>query len=589
MNDIQMYIYAAHNICALFFTFNHQNYSRWLTKNLDELMNMEQTHPGLIEEFKNGALSIRRTQKIFCRTPVDLTLEQTINANAANKLTGISAFTNNLHARQKWSETHTVRTAIIAEFLERLKLTKLQDNVDSVYQSKKFKIQLDKFTLELNKNVNPFCEELNQDKLFNLSSGRAASAETTECLLNAKSNGLQQMNTFIKECQLDKKRFERGIKRNVIKNFTVETFKNNKPSPKNSDATKAERNILGHVLCLAVDKKIELSTILSYPLTAVPHSLAHPDGTMISNMQRGELTSLLMSNIVHPLRSITMKFDVDVIDGFYLLNNFRDSPVKYGLFVEFVLRCICNTDAREIHLIFDFPAKRTPRDIDVRRHKEMYDSFPVNFTIQGPNQERISSLTKCLSSDSFKQELVQFFIKYWSNDEVSAITLGTKRVFLSAGSKCYLYSNTHEKGKIVRSFENNHYDMETKMIMHMDKVEAPNVRIKVYNPDIIIILLYLLYHIKFMANHREFWIETGDSSRNTIQIINVRQIFGSHSPTFINALPAWYVFTGSLYEPSFYGKGRKTCYKVLKKKEEFQLAFENLGTNFDVKEEDMSI
>lgn len=115
-SDVALSYHATYEISALFFAFNHQNYARWLTRNQSNFVNIDVTHSGLREELLSGALSIRRTSKHFCRSPVDLTLEQTINANAANKLTGISAFTNNLHARQRWSETHTARTAVISNF-----------------------------------------------------------------------------------------------------------------------------------------------------------------------------------------------------------------------------------------------------------------------------------------------------------------------------------------------------------------------------------------------------------------------------------------------------------------------------------------
>lgn len=100
-SDVKLYNYATHEICALFFAFNHHNYARWLTRNHDNFTNIENSHPGLWEDFQSGALSIRRTPKNFCRSPIDLTLEQTINANAANKLTGVTSFTNNIQARQR--------------------------------------------------------------------------------------------------------------------------------------------------------------------------------------------------------------------------------------------------------------------------------------------------------------------------------------------------------------------------------------------------------------------------------------------------------------------------------------------------------
>lgn len=43
-SDVEMYIYSAYRMCALFFTFNHHNYSRWLTRNLNDLLHIDQTH-----------------------------------------------------------------------------------------------------------------------------------------------------------------------------------------------------------------------------------------------------------------------------------------------------------------------------------------------------------------------------------------------------------------------------------------------------------------------------------------------------------------------------------------------------------------
>lgn len=40
-----------------------------------------------------GAFSVQRSSNTFTRTPVDLTLEQTVNADAASHMTGNAAFT----------------------------------------------------------------------------------------------------------------------------------------------------------------------------------------------------------------------------------------------------------------------------------------------------------------------------------------------------------------------------------------------------------------------------------------------------------------------------------------------------------------
>ncbi|XP_055307994.1 uncharacterized protein LOC129572103 [Sitodiplosis mosellana] len=576
-SDLNMYIYAAYRICPLFFTFNHQNYARWLTRNLNDLMNVGKTHPGLWEEFENGALSIRRTSKQFCRTPIDLTLEQTINADAANKLTGITAFTNSLCARKRWSETHATRTAVITHLLESLDLVKSNEGSDQ-YNSKIFNQQRQKFSKEVYKNINPFDEDINPLKLFNLASGQAATSEVAEFLINAETSGLKQMETFMNECRETGMRFERPIKRNVIRNFASESIKSMNSTHKRVDEAKIERNILGKILCLALDNEINLRSILSYPLATVPHALAHFEGSIASGKQKEELTSLLTANIDRQTDTPD-KIDVDMIDGFNLLSNIKDAPVKYGQLAKYVIRILCNTTAHEVHVFFHKHVSPSPRDMNMRKQKELYKNASTNFQIRGPNQERTCSLAKCLSSESFKEELVKFFIEYWSSPDFDEPVPDQKRVFLSFGEKCFLFGNSFS-GKDLSTFNNNHFEIESKIILHLHKIRATNICIKTANADTL--LVYLLYHMQFWDNSREIWIQT-----NNVQTINVRSIYRAYSGIFVKALPAWFMYTGCIYEPSFYGKGRKTCWNILQKHPQFQRTFANVGNGDNLRETDL--
>ncbi|GFY41710.1 hypothetical protein TNIN_279931 [Trichonephila inaurata madagascariensis] len=76
----------------LFFIRNQPNYARWASKYYDNLMNVAKTHPDLFEEFQKRFFGIQRTYKPFSKQPIDLVLEQTINADAARRLTGIIQF-----------------------------------------------------------------------------------------------------------------------------------------------------------------------------------------------------------------------------------------------------------------------------------------------------------------------------------------------------------------------------------------------------------------------------------------------------------------------------------------------------------------
>ena len=131
-------------------------------KYYDNFLKVNETHPGLTEEFQRGALGIKRTSKPFSRQSIDLTLEQTINANAANKLTGVIHSTNSIAARQRWCKGHSLKAKIITHIKEISGLKNRQD-VTADLQKGRIRLsceQLKVFISNINKNINPFSSSL---------------------------------------------------------------------------------------------------------------------------------------------------------------------------------------------------------------------------------------------------------------------------------------------------------------------------------------------------------------------------------------------------------------------------------------------
>lgn len=221
------------------------------------LLYLKSNNSSLLEEFKKGAFGVKRTDNNFSRTPVDLTLEQTINADAANSLTGISHFTNSITARQRWALSHSIRTKIISVVLQELWMT---DENDTIKELESHRINKDRRCLEtiidtINKNINPFNKQIDENNLFNIVTGRAASDETASFLLNINDLGEKQKNAFIVGCNSNQDRFEATIQKNAIKNFASECLKK---SQKSKDGSKQvsiamERDIFGRLLAIALE------------------------------------------------------------------------------------------------------------------------------------------------------------------------------------------------------------------------------------------------------------------------------------------------------------------------------------------------
>lgn len=178
-------------VTNIFFVFNQQNYARWLVLYRNNLCRVEETHPGLNVQLERGSFGIRRTDKPFSRIPIDLTLEQTINADAASRLTGVLHFTNSISARQRWCKSHSMRSTVISHVIEKAGLKMNQDVTANLEKNriKQSTLQLQQFLNVLKQNMNSFDRRNDENVLFNISSGKSAFEDAPKCLLNVEHDG----------------------------------------------------------------------------------------------------------------------------------------------------------------------------------------------------------------------------------------------------------------------------------------------------------------------------------------------------------------------------------------------------------------
>ena len=134
--DLDLFIYCLQKLTNYFFILNRFNYTRWLVRYHDHLLKVSNTHPAIFQDFKNGSFAMKQTNKPFSRSPIDLTLEQTINADVACQRRGIIALTNSISARQRWAQSHSLRTSIISYLFESVDISKREDTSDDHKRSK---------------------------------------------------------------------------------------------------------------------------------------------------------------------------------------------------------------------------------------------------------------------------------------------------------------------------------------------------------------------------------------------------------------------------------------------------------------------
>lgn len=218
-NDIDGYISILPAIIDIYFGLNRPNYARWGVLFLNQLA---KASPECQAVLKAGAFSIRRTQKSFSRSAVDLTLEQTVNRDAASPMRGIVGFHYSKSAIRRWCITSTQRGMSVTELRN---MTGLEAVEQPALQLRPCRIAKDcQHRDALFTAVTESCDSFlppatTSTYLLNITTGKAASKETQEYLTNTLVDGKNLRIKFQEECAADKERFKKPIKRRKVLNF----------------------------------------------------------------------------------------------------------------------------------------------------------------------------------------------------------------------------------------------------------------------------------------------------------------------------------------------------------------------------------
>ena len=103
---------------------------------------------------------------------------------------------------------------------------------------------------------------------------------------------------FIEGCSLDLNHYDKAISRQKLKTFANEGVRIKKKLDHGKTIElKMERNLFGKLLYMALERNMDLKEVLKYPLSPVPVSLCHFDGT-IRNTPKSSLMKILKKTCI---------------------------------------------------------------------------------------------------------------------------------------------------------------------------------------------------------------------------------------------------------------------------------------------------
>jgi hypothetical protein len=175
----------------------------------------------------------------------------------------------------------------------------------------------------INESMNPFSDAA-KGNLYNIATGKAVRVETETFLLNLETIGDTKRREFINDCIKRPERFEERISKQKVSTFATEMGRTKVRS--NDGKIKAAclmRDLFGSLLHISLEKKVDLEEVLKYPLTPLPLSLCHMDGTMLQSPKSALLKYLEVQTQSQPPTEV----DVTIIDAMFFSISMQTSPV----------------------------------------------------------------------------------------------------------------------------------------------------------------------------------------------------------------------------------------------------------------------
>ena len=571
----------------LFFSYDGQNYARYLTFFSLFLTNIEETHPGATDLLRLGAISVARSHIPGNLCAVDKTIEETFMRHAKSRGTGtrgagVSGLLQNYEAYRRWARTAHERSRYVDVMLQTADMT--EEGRGNFHRDvrpsmmKRSEKETTRVVEAFQSYMNPFNVEMD-DKLYCISSGAPAPPEVETAIMKAETVGKSAKDTFVEDRLKQNKDFFSPIPRQRLKTFSDMGKTAKVKTTSNRELTyKQQSNVAFQLLAKSQDQseKIELRELVKYPLMPVPSSIGTADG------------SLLKTDKSKGFHYLTQGVeDADVPPDERTLN------IQDGNATFYTLGEVPGTFRQISEKIFDVStAGNTNTVFSTDMYKE-HSIKSLERSIRGSGEERIVSGENMkrpekwkdfLTNDSNKQQLIKVLLKVWSSQNF-ADRLQNKSIIAVCEEKAYELK-VEDDGSVVMSevprLQSNQEETDTRVVLYCTYAAAEEqydyVRGRSPDSDIFFILLYHAPNLKI-----NILFDTGTGNKR--RLIDISKLARDFTPGYCDALLGLHAFTRCDTTSAFKGIGKVKPVKLLQKTPRYQSVFQGLGQSWCISED----
>lgn len=424
--------------------------------------------------------------------------------------------------------------------------------------------------------VNPF-DSANSD-LISLSSGAIPSAEVKNDLLSAHRTGGKNLEEFMEERIVNQSiDFFSPLKNNKLKTFA--SVQKKPPKKAELRSVRSDRSLFIQLLLVAKEREIDMREILCYTLSPVPGCFSTLDQTSISKADKSKLLKHLESLVPKSLITEKPKGCAMVIDTMALVQSLVSAqiPDKFGALAEVIFKRMLQIAAQYGASRVDCVGDRydTVSIKGLERARRNQDQPTQSYTIVRADQKLPVQWTVFLKSGANKQSLQSFLSKqFQACTSQTAITVTTA---LESNTTTLQYK-PGQPPTVTRAphLNSDHEEADTRLLLHAKDCSLSYDKVVVWSPDTDVAVIGI-----GIAKSLDCQLLFATGTKTSKRLLSLTEI-ALTIQSVADVLPAFHALTGCDTTSSFYGKGKKTAYNIMKSKPAHIATLKAIGENFTV-------
>ncbi|MES9879525.1 MAG: hypothetical protein ABW185_01435 [Sedimenticola sp.] len=591
-----LHLSAVAQMIPYMFAYDRNKYSRWASVYLADMNMLESTAPQVYREFQAGNHPVKRSLQKFNQVWTDLALEQSVNKDSKTK-GGIVGFSLNKEAVIRWFLTAHARISITSA-------VKSMCNLDVSTEEMKHKeatpqrVKRDENdvcaiirTVE-ERMIDPFTgtNSTSDDPapLLNIATGVIAPEDVKRDLRNAKEIGTQAMNTFVSE-RLNTEHigfFE------TLPNLKLKTFSSlcQKAVVKTGNDKKmsldTDRDLFSRLIVVSKTRDVDLQGLFQYELSAVPLSLAKPDGSLNKSTKSTLLHELEKEVCVSGKLTNQDGSTCWLVDGMAVLQ-----MVKFGtantfgeladILLGVTLKPIVARTATRIDIVFD----RYDHVDSIKAFERARRQHPnaIRVIIKGPQFPLPKQWDKFIGDPANKAEFASFLSTRWAETAGKQLQEGHQLVvaggFVDGERVCRI---TRDGTEEMTDMFSTQEEADTRLLLHANHASENGFsRIVVWSPDTDVAVLLLRFTQQLTeGDAKEIWFHTGTKDKS--RFIPIHSMAGSLGPHMCQLLPVVHALTGCDSTSALARRGKIKPLKIAEANRDRYPELAQVGTEIDM-------